>query len=177
VVVNEGRYRRRIPVPVSTPGPYPPSLPLQEPATIGDWVWSIVSNLWEWVSDQQAPLVALAAIATAVIAILALRSTAKDSRERPRASRQADGVATRDGQVEVVEVELTVKKLARYRSIHAHFGKMLSSGTASRVVYVCTPEVGRVVSREADKFVLRDQRDRLLTLALLDSQGKWTDLH
>lgn len=73
-----------MPVPVSTSGPYPPSLPPQEPATIGDWVWSIVSNLWEWVSDQQAPLVALAAIATAVIAILALRSTAKDSRERSR---------------------------------------------------------------------------------------------
>jgi hypothetical protein len=69
---------------MSTAGPYPPSFPPNEPANPGDWLWSIVSNAWEWVGDQQAPVVALAAIATAVLAILALRSTAKDSRERSR---------------------------------------------------------------------------------------------
>lgn len=70
--------------PTPTPGPYPPSLPPQEPANWGDWIWSIASNLWEWIGAQQGPVVALAAIVTAVIAIVALRSTAKDSRERSR---------------------------------------------------------------------------------------------
>lgn len=68
----------------STPGPYPPSWPPHEPAYVGDWIWSAFSNAWEWVGDQQSVLVALAAVVTAVIAIVALRSTASDSRERTR---------------------------------------------------------------------------------------------
>lgn len=70
--------------PTPTPGPYPPSFPPQEPATLGDWLFSAVANIWEWVGNQQGPLVVLTAVATAIIAIIALRSTANDSRERSR---------------------------------------------------------------------------------------------
>lgn len=71
-------------MPTSTPGPYPPSWPPPEPAHLGDWIWSAAANSWEWVGNQQATLVALAAVVTAIIAIFALRSTAADSRERSR---------------------------------------------------------------------------------------------
>lgn len=43
-----------------------------------------MANAWEWVGEQQAVLVAIAALVTAIIAIFALRSTASDSRERSR---------------------------------------------------------------------------------------------
>lgn len=66
------------------PGPYPSSWPPQETASLGDWIWSAVANAWEWVGSQQATLVALAAVLTAIIAIFALHSTASDSRERSR---------------------------------------------------------------------------------------------
>lgn len=68
-----------------TPGPYPPSWPPHEPATFGDWAWAAFANSWEWVGSQQAVLVTLATVITAIIAIFALRSTANDSRERSRA--------------------------------------------------------------------------------------------
>lgn len=69
---------------MSMPGPYPPSWPPPEPANLGDWTWGAAANAWEWVGTQQATLVAIAAVVTALIAIFALRSTATDSRERSR---------------------------------------------------------------------------------------------
>lgn len=99
----------------------------------------------------------------------------RDARPRSLSDHQADGVAVKGDIVELIEVELTAKKLARYQQIHAHHGSRLSSGAASRVVYVCTAEVARVVAREADKFLFRDQRSQLVTLPVLDEQGKWVD--
>lgn len=97
------------------------------------------------------------------------------SRDRRPASiqeHQADGVAVKGNRVELIEVELTTKKLSRYRLIHAHHGQRLA-GEVSRVVYFCTKDVARVVSREADKFIFRGQRDSLVALPVLDAQGKW----
>lgn len=97
----------------------------------------------------------------------------RDARPQSLMDHQADGVATKGERVELIEVELTAKKLSRYRQIHAHHGSRLASGAASRVVYVCTADVARVVAREADKFMFRDQRDQLVALPLVDGQGKW----
>ena len=65
-------------------GPYPSYLPPQVQANFGDWVWTVVANSWEWVGSQEAVIVPLATAVTAIIAIVALRSTASDSRERSR---------------------------------------------------------------------------------------------
>lgn len=65
-------------------GQSPPPSPPQGSESGGDWIWSVVANAWEWVGDQQATIVALATVLTAIIAIVALRSTASDSRERSR---------------------------------------------------------------------------------------------
>lgn len=99
----------------------------------------------------------------------------RDERPRSLSDHQADGVAVKGDIIELIEVELTAKKLARYQQIHTHHGTRLTRGAASRVVYVCTADVARVVAREADKFLFRDQRSQLVTLPLLDEQGKWVD--
>ena len=97
----------------------------------------------------------------------------RDARPQSLQDHQADGVATKGDLVELVEVELTTKKLSRYRMIHSHHSQRMATGGVSRVVYFCTPDVARAVSREADKFIFRDERDRLVVLSVLDAQGKW----
>ena len=100
-------------------------------------------------------------------------SWCRDGRPQTLHDHQADGVATRGDEIVLVEVELTTKKLSRYELIHSHHGERLASGAVSRVVYLCTPEVAAAVAREADKFVFREQRGRIITLPVLDGQGRW----
>lgn len=97
----------------------------------------------------------------------------RDRQRQEMGSHQADGIATRRDQVEVIEVELTTKRLALYKHIHSHHAARLADGTASRIVYLCTPDVARAVAREADRFVFRDQRAGIVTLPVMDPQGKW----
>lgn len=85
---------------------------------------------------------------------------------------QADGVAVKGDRAELVEVELTAKSPGRYGLIHNSHAERLG-GEVSRVVYFATPQAGRVVSREADRYLFRDIRPRLLTLPVLDAHGKW----
>ena len=99
-------------------------------------------------------------------------SWARDRQPRSLMDHQIDGVATKKGSIDLVEVELTVKKIARYKMIHAAHSARLEQGV-SRIVYVCTDEVARAVDREADKFLFRDHRSKLVTLSALDSQGRW----
>lgn len=96
-----------------------------------------------------------------------------DRRPESMLDHQVDGVAMKDGVMELIEVELTVKKLARYKMIHAQHGQRLAAGGISRVVYLCAPGVADAVSREADKFIFREQRERLVALPVFDAQGKW----
>jgi hypothetical protein len=95
-------------------------------------------------------------------------SWARDSRAE---THDVDGVAIKGSPIELIEVELTVKKIARYKLIHSEHGRRLSEGVHV-VTYFCTPAVARVVSREADKFVFRDQRDHLIVHPSLDDQGR-----
>ncbi len=97
----------------------------------------------------------------------------RDARPQSLQDHQVDGVATRGGEVELIEVELTAKKLSRYRLIHSHHGARLADGRATKIVYFCTPDVAPVVAREADKFLFRTVREQLVTLPVLDQQGKW----
>lgn len=99
-------------------------------------------------------------------------SWARDRQPRSLMDHQTDGVATKNGSTDLIEVELTVKKIARYRMIHAAHSARLDQGV-SRIVYVGTDEVARAVDREADKFLFRDHRSKLVTLSALDGQGRW----
>lgn len=97
----------------------------------------------------------------------------RDHRPHGLQDHQVDGVAIKEGEMELIEVELTVKRLSRYKLIHLHHGRRIAVGGVTRVVYLCTPEVAGIVAREADKFIFREQRERLVTLPVFNAQGKW----
>lgn len=86
---------------------------------------------------------------------------------------QGDGVATRDGLVDLVEVELTPKTSRRYRTICNSHAERLASGAVSRVVYLGTPEATRAIIREADRHLFRDLRARLVAVPVFDDRALW----
>ena len=49
----------------------------------------------------------------------------------------------------------------------------MTDGGITRVVYLGTAEATRVVASQADKFIFRDQRPRLITLPTFDDRGRW----
>lgn len=98
---------------------------------------------------------------------------ARDRVAPSKGEHQADGVATRGDEVELVEVELTPKTLHRYpRIFRSHAGRMEREGV-TRVVYFGTSEVSRVVSREADTYLFHALRPKLLTMPVIDVRGTW----
>jgi hypothetical protein len=86
---------------------------------------------------------------------------------------QADGVAIKGNVTELIEVELTAKNRGRYKPICASHSARMANEGVSRVVYLCVPAAARAVSREADKFIFRTERHRLVALPVFDGQGKW----
>lgn len=93
-----------------------------------------------------------------------------DRAPRGRGEHRADGVAERGGRIELVEVELTAKTLARYQPILSAHARRLTEG-AERVVYIGTVDAMRVVAREADRILHPALRDRLVTVAALNERG------
>ena len=97
----------------------------------------------------------------------------RDRRPEHLLDHQADGVATKDGQVELIEVELTPKTRDRYRVILTSHGRRLETGI-DRVIYYCTPAAARTVTQEADRNLFRDTRPRLTAIPAIDAKGQWT---
>ena len=97
----------------------------------------------------------------------------RDRRPAGVADHQVDGVAVKGDLVELIEVELTPKTLGRYKLICTNHAARLTTGGVARIVYLCTTDAAKVVAREADKFIFRDQRHRLLCLPMFDVRGKW----
>jgi len=89
---------------------------------------------------------------------------------------QADGVATRGTEVRLVEVELTPKSLDRYNGICTSHAWRMANESVTRVDYLCTADAARTVSREADKWIFRDDRARLVVCPAFDERGVWTDV-
>jgi hypothetical protein len=86
---------------------------------------------------------------------------------------EADGVATKGNIVELVEVELTPKATSRYKNIcDSHSSRILHEGV-SRVVYPSTAEASRMVTRQADSYLFRTERPRLVAFTAFDKNGKW----
>ncbi|WP_109212256.1 MULTISPECIES: hypothetical protein [Microbacterium] len=91
-----------------------------------------------------------------------------------KAEHMADGVAERDGVIQLVEVELTAKTLLRYQVILPDHVRRIQEGV-DRVVYLGTPEASRAIAREADKLVHPSLRSRIVTLPILDERGRIVD--
>ena len=97
----------------------------------------------------------------------------RDLRSEYSRDHQADGVATRGDEVVLVEVELTPKAVDRYRPICQRHALRLEDGEVSRIDYFCTPNAARTISREADRWMFRDVRPRLVVIPAFDARGKW----
>jgi len=88
---------------------------------------------------------------------------------------QVDGVAQRGGVVELVEVELTPKTWQRYKLICENHAFRLAHDDVSRIAYFCTADADRAIKREADKFIFRTERQRLVSLHAFDVRGRWVE--
>jgi len=97
----------------------------------------------------------------------------RDRRPASLKDHQVDGVAVNGDIVELIEVELTPKSLGRYKGICNSHAARMTDGGITRVVYLGTAEATRVVASQADKFIFRDQRPRLVTLPTFDVRGRW----
>jgi hypothetical protein len=97
----------------------------------------------------------------------------RDRRPASLQDHQVDGVAVNGDVVELIEVELTPKSLGRYKGICNSHAARMTDGGITRVVYLGTAEATRVVASQADKFIFRDQRPRLVTLPTFDVRGRW----
>jgi hypothetical protein len=97
----------------------------------------------------------------------------RDRRPVTRRDHQADGVAIRDGIAELVEVELTPKTPIRYKAIHSNHGDRLTREGYVRVVYLATPGACRLAMKEADRWLFRDVRPRVVAVPVMDARGAW----
>ncbi len=102
-------------------------------------------------------------------------SWARDRKASSYHDHQADGIAIRGDETELVEVELTPKAIERYAPIvNSHSWRMSREGI-TRVVYLCTTDATRMVRREADKLLFRDDKSLIVTVTAFDKRGTWID--
>ncbi|TFD24217.1 hypothetical protein [Cryobacterium sp. TMS1-13-1] len=70
-------------------------------------------------------------------------------------------------------MELTPKSWQRYQKIVTNHGYRLVHEGVDRVVYFCTADAHRAITREADRRLVRTERPRLVSYPCLDARGIW----
>jgi hypothetical protein len=100
---------------------------------------------------------------------------ARDRKASSYHDHQADGIATRGDETELVEVELTPKAIERYEPICQSHNWRMSREGVTRVVYLCTADATRMVSRESDRHFMRGDRERLVAVTAFDKRGVWIE--
>jgi hypothetical protein len=98
---------------------------------------------------------------------------ARDRRAVKSLDHQADGIATKGTEMELIEVELTPKNWQRYKKILDNHSSRLTDEGVNRVSYFCTADAARMVDREADKWVFRTERPLIVIKVCFDAQGHW----
>lgn len=97
----------------------------------------------------------------------------RDERAQTPWEHQADGIALGPDWAELIEVELTAKRPARYQQIFRAYLNRLEDG-ATRVTYLCSPDAGRAVrgaltaTREGVAI-----RSRVVVEDVFDRFGHW----
>jgi len=87
---------------------------------------------------------------------------------------QADGVALGVEWVELLEVELTAKRLPRYASIFGVYRRRLDAGDAEQVTYLCNVDAARAVRRALKEIPSgRAIASRVVVHEVFDSSGLW----
>ncbi|HEX4443129.1 MAG TPA: hypothetical protein VHZ81_06130 [Galbitalea sp.] len=98
---------------------------------------------------------------------------ARDRKPEAFLDHQADGVASRDGRIDLVEIELTPKSWQRYKQILANHSSRLEMGDVSSIAYFCTSRADRAVRRESDRFMFQRDRELLVSAVTFDEGGAW----
>ena len=100
----------------------------------------------------------------------------RDEKPTYAGGHQADGVALGLRWVELIEVELTPKRLPRYVSIFQAFRRRLDTGDVSSVTYLCNTESARAVRGALTSIpVGRTLIDRIDVHVVFDEAGLWSD--
>jgi hypothetical protein len=88
---------------------------------------------------------------------------------------QADGVALGVEWVELLEVELTAKRLPRYASIFGAYRHRLENGDADQITYLCNADAARAIKRALEEVPAgRAIVSRVAVWEVFDSSGLWT---
>jgi hypothetical protein len=100
----------------------------------------------------------------------------RDEKPLSAGGHQADGVALAPGWLELIEVELTAKRMPRYVSIFQAFHRRFDLGEMGAVTYLCNGESARAV-REALATIpaARSIADRVRVHEVYDRAGLWPD--
>lgn len=99
----------------------------------------------------------------------------RDDRPEMTGGHQADGVALGVEWVELIEVELTAKRLPRYASIFDVYRGRLAAGEGSQVTYLCNADAARAVRSALDELpVGRNIASRVVVQEVFDRAGLWS---
>lgn len=100
----------------------------------------------------------------------------RDEKPAYAGGHQADGVALGSEWVELIEVELTPKRLPRYVSIFQAFSRRFAAGEMSAVTYLCDQDSARAVRDALASLPIgRAISDRVAVREVYDQAGQWID--
>ncbi|GAA2750625.1 hypothetical protein [Amnibacterium kyonggiense] len=89
---------------------------------------------------------------------------------------QADGVAESQDWAELIEVELTGKRLPRYAQIFTAFRRRFDAGEMDQVTYICSDEAAQTVRAATNELpVGRTIAPQVQIQPVFDPLGHWAD--
>jgi hypothetical protein len=98
----------------------------------------------------------------------------RDDKAPMTGGHQADGVALGVDWAELVEVELTAKRLPRYASIFAAYRNRLEAGDGSQVNYLCTSLAARAVRAALETLPTgKAIAQQVMVHEVFDQAGLW----
>ena len=99
----------------------------------------------------------------------------RDDKAPMTGGHQADGVALGVDWVELVEVELTAKRMPRYASIFAAYRHRLAAGDGTQITYLCTPDAARGVRAGLEGLPAGQAiASRVVVQEVFDQAGLWS---
>jgi hypothetical protein len=98
----------------------------------------------------------------------------RDEKPTYTGGHQADGIALAPRWVELIEVELTPKRLPRYVQIFTAFRRRFDYGDMTTVTYLCNHDSARAVQNALRTIPAgRDIADRVTVHEVYDAAGLW----
>ncbi|GAA2750179.1 hypothetical protein [Amnibacterium kyonggiense] len=100
----------------------------------------------------------------------------RDEKPATVGGHQADGIALAPRWVELVEVELTAKRMPRYASIFSAYRRRLDYGDGTAITYLCTDAAARAVRQALGELPAgRAIAPRVEVHPVYDERGYWDE--